>query len=279
MSPARSTRECTAAATAALRSFYALFGARITDARRERKWSVVDLAERAGLSRGLAYRALRGEQVSLEAALRIATALNLRLEWDLVDSRRRPDRPMRHQDAVHSAMGDVEVTHLRPFGYGLSMDEPYQHFQFAGRADLAAWDLETLGLLHIENRTRFPNIQEMAGSYNAKRAYLGAALAERLGVRGWRSETHVIAALWSAEVLHSLRIRTETFRAICPDDSSAFEQWWSGNPPRTGKTSTLVVLDPLAVGRQRPFMSLDEALTTRPRHRGYAEAASRLARP
>jgi transcriptional regulator with XRE-family HTH domain len=236
----------------------------------------VDLAERAGLSRGLVYRSLRGEQVSLEAALRIATALNLKLEWDLVDSRRRADRPLRQQDPVHSAMGELEAAHLRAFGYAISMDEPYQHFQFAGRADLAAWDLESLALLHIENRTRFPNIQEMAGSYNAKRAYLGAALAERLGVRAWRSETHVIASLWSAEVLHSLRMRPETFRALCPEDSSAFEQWWSGNPPRTGKTSTLVVLDPLAFGRQRQLISLDESLTTRPRHRGYAEAAARL---
>ena len=112
-----------------------------------------------------------------------------------------------------------------------------------------------------------------AGSFNAKRAYFGTALAERLGIRGWRSETHVIAGLWSAEVLHSLRLRTETFRAICPDDPSAFEGWWSGKPPTSGKTSTLVVLDPFASDRERVFVALDEALKLRPRHAGYAEAA------
>jgi hypothetical protein len=43
-------------------------------------------------------------------------------------------------------------------------------------------------------------------------------------------------------------------------------------------SSTLVVLDPLAEGRQRRYVGLDVALTTRPRHRGYAEIAARLGR-
>jgi hypothetical protein len=41
-------------------------------------------------------------------------------------------------------------------------------------------------------------------------------------------------------------------------------------------TSTLVILDPLASGRQRAFVGLDEALTVRRRHRGYADALSKL---
>ena len=276
MSPTRSTEGPAPAVRAALRSFYALFGARINDARRDRRWSVAELAQRAGLSRGLVYMALRGEQVSLEAGLRMAGALGLKLDWDLVDARRRAERQVRWQDPVHSAMGELEAANLRPFGYGLAIDEPYQHYQFAGRADLAAWDLDGLALLHIENRTRFPDLQETAGSYNAKRAYLGKALAERLGIRGWRSETHVIVALWSAEVLHSLRIRTETFRVLCPDGPKPFNEWWSGRPPPSGKTSALFVLDPLATGRQRRIISLDDALTARTRHRGYADVASGL---
>ena len=43
-----------------------------------------------------------------------------------------------------------------------------------------------------------------------------------------------------------------------------------------GTGSTLVVLDPLAAGRQRVYIALAEALTARPRYRGYAEAAARL---
>src|SRR5438067_6824 len=83
------------------------------------------------------------------------------------------------------------------------------------------------------------DFQEMAGAFNSKRAYLAKELRERLGVTRWASETHVMAALWSAEVLHSLRLRTESFRSLCPDGPEAFEQWWSGDPPTRGATSTL----------------------------------------
>ena len=123
----------------------------------------------------------------------------------------------------------------------------------------------------------FPDFQSTAGSFNGKRAYLASSIGERLGVRRWASQTHVIAALWSAEVLHAIRLRTESFRTLCPDPPDAFATWWSGEPPGIAATSALIVLDPLASGRQRPFIGLEAALTARARYRGYAEAATRLA--
>ncbi len=116
----------------------------------------------------------------------------------------------------------------------------------------------------------------MAGSYNAKRAYLGASLASRLGIRLWRSEVHVLAVLWSSEVLHALRLRRESFRSLCPDSADALRAWWNGNPARDGVSSSLVVFDPIASGRQRPFVGFEEAATVRPRHRGYADVAGLL---
>jgi hypothetical protein len=71
-------------------------------------------------------------------------------------------------------------------------------------------------------------------------------------------------------------MRRESFRSLCPDSADALTAWWRGEPPRAGNTSTLIVLDPLAAGRQRLFIGLDDALTARPRHRGYAEAAKAL---
>ena len=165
------------------------------------------------------------------------------------------------------------------FDRHVGIDEPYQHYQFAGRADVVAWDVAAArAMLHIENRTRFPNIQEAAGSWNAKRSYLADEMRAKAGVSAWRSVTHVMACLWSAEVLHVLRLRTSTFRALCPDPGDAFAAWWSGTLPSPGTHSVLVVLDPLAVGRQRPFVDLDQALTASPRHRGYADVASKLLR-
>jgi DNA-binding XRE family transcriptional regulator len=264
-------------ASEALARFWATLGIRLRDARLARGLTVAELAARAGTSRSSVYEAETGRPTSLEAIARLAQGLGLRIETELVDPRqRRGARQDLSVDPVHSAMGEFEARHFRALGVAVGIDEPYQHYQFAGRADLIAWDLDRRALLHIENRTRFPDLQRVAGSYNAKRAYLAAAIGKRLGAGQWASQTHVIAGLWSSEVLHVLRLRTETFRALCPDPASAFEAWWAGSPPRTGTASVLVVLDPFARGRRRVFIGLDVATVVRPRLAGYVEAARRL---
>jgi hypothetical protein len=199
------------------------------------------------------------------------------LEVLLTDPRRIFATALRSADAVHAAMGDLEAGRLNGHGFPVGIDEPYQHYQFAGRADVVAWDVGKPALLHIENATRFPDLQEAAGAWNAKRSYLADALARRVGLsRGWASVTHVMVALWTAEVLHTLRIRTATFRALCPEPADGFAAWWAGSPPTSGTTACLVLFDPCAAGRQRSFVGLDDALRAGPRHRGYAAVADRL---
>ncbi len=246
------------------------------DERRRRGWTLRELAGRAGVSVGTAHAAESGGRVSLEMYASLAHALGRRLDLTVADPRRRVGPGARSEDPVHAALGELEAAHLRRFGYTVAIDEPYQHYQFAGRADVLAWNLELRALLHLENRTRFPNVGEAAGAWNAKRAYLAPILAERLGIRRWASVTHTMVALWSAEVLHALRLRTETFRALCPEPADAFADWWSGARQPAGTAATFVVLDPFASGRARRFVGLEEALTARPRVAGYAEAASRL---
>jgi hypothetical protein len=220
-----------------------------------------------------------GIAASLDTYARLASALGLRPELTFTDPRRRGST-MRSEDPVHSAMAERQAAHLQRFEFPVAIDEPYQHYQFAGRADLLAWDLSARALLHIENRTRFPNLQEAAGSFNAKKAYLPQAIAERLGVRGgFTSVTHAMVVLWSAEVLHTLRIRTATFRSMCPDPLDAFQSWWSGAPPGPGTHRTLVVFDPaLDLGRRATFRGLEPVATLRPRYAGYAAAADSLGR-
>ena len=129
----------------------------------------------------------------------------------------------------------------------------------------------------FENRTRFPDLQQAAGSYNAKRQYLAPTLARQLGVARFVSETHVMAGLWSAEVIHSVRLRHATFRALCPDPPDRLEAWLRGEPPHLGRSSTFVLLDPVARGRTARTTGLDRVLSgVRPRVRDYREAASRL---
>lgn len=277
MSPGTPATDAIEAVALAVSGIRHTVGDAVRSERRRRHWTLAELATRSRISVSTLHGIEAGRGGSLEVVVRIARALALEVRVDIIDPRRRPDR--RHgTDIVHAAMGELEFAHLRTLGFGTGIDEPYQHYQFAGRADVIAWDMERRALLHIENRTRFPDIQAVAGSFNAKRDHLADSIARRVGLRRFESQTHVIAALWSAEVLHSIRLRPATFQALCPDTTDAFDAWWRGDAPRSGATSSLVLLDPFASGRQRRIVSLDLALgPVRPRIRGYAEAAARLA--
>ncbi len=239
------------AARAALRRLTAEAGQAIRDERLRRRWPIRELADRAGVAIGVVHGVESGEVANLESYARFGAALGLRPSLEFADSRARRSSPG-GEDFVHAAMGEFEAQALARPGIRISIDEPYQHYQFAGRADVLASDEENL--LHVENRTRFPNLQEAAGSYNAKRQYLAPSIAQRLdlGPPGWRSVTHVMACLWSSEVIHVPRLRRASFEALCPDRVDAFNAWMAGDlPARPGVTSTLVLLDPAAQGGSR----------------------------
>jgi transcriptional regulator with XRE-family HTH domain len=159
----------------------AALGAAIRDERRRRHISMRAVAASAGVGLGTVQAAEAGRVCALETYARLADAIKLRAEFELVDPRRREPIARRDVDPVHAAMGDAEAAHMRGLGYRAGINEPFQHYQFAGRADVVAWSIERRALLHIENKTRFPDLQEAFGSFNAKRSYLGPDLAERAG--------------------------------------------------------------------------------------------------
>jgi transcriptional regulator with XRE-family HTH domain len=261
-----------------LAAIAATLGQAVRDERRRRGLTLRDVASLADVGLGTVHAAEMGEVCSLETYVRLADALRLRPEFELSDPRRREPLTRRAADPVHAAMGEAEAAHFRGLGFQVGLDEPFQHFQFAGRADVVAWSAERAALFHIENRTRFPDIQDTFGSFNAKRRYLGAELAARAGIARWRSETHVMAALWSAEVLRSLRAHRASFASVCPDVTDAFEAWWAGDPPPGGRRSILLVFDPIAGRRadRRRWVGLAAIEGLRPRYRDYADAAETL---
>ena len=225
----------------------------------------------AGISREMVYRVERGEPASMETLARLAAGLGLRLELTFEDSRAR-GRPTRSQDPVHAAIVEQLAARYSAQSRIVAVDEPFQHYQFAGRADLAVVDPSGPDLLHHEVKTAIPNVGELAGAWNVKRQYLARVLAERHGlVRGFRSATHVLTVAWTAESLHVVRLREATFRALGPDTTEAFEAWWDGGRPRApGVTATIILLDPIERPRARAWVGLEAARTVRPRHPGYA---------
>ena len=235
------------------------------------------LAGKAGLSTSEVHKLESGKVCGLETYIRVGFALGLDPAFSYLPPARLGTP--RDADPVHAAMGEIEASHFQKLGLEVRLDEPYQHYQFAGRADLAAIDREARALLHLENRTRFPDTQGFLGSWNAKRAYLADDLARRLDIRGgWRSIDHVVVALWSSEVLHSLRLRTETFRSVCPDAPESFQSWWTATPVEPGTRTSMVVFDPLAGRRssRRRWIGLAEVRSVDARYRGYADALAAL---
>jgi len=268
------------AARAALLRMAFEAGQAVGEERRRRKWSLRQVADRAGVGIAVVHAIEAGDAARLESYARVAVALGLEPTLAMTSARTRANATRRTEaeDFVHSAMGEIEARALASATRTIAIDEPYQHYQFAGRADVVAW--EGRDLLHIENRTLFPNLQDAAGSYNAKRQYLARALAERAGVgpEGWRSVTHVIACPWSAEVLHVLRLRRATFAAPCPDPPDQLAAWLAGTTPERGTTSSLILLDPTVPfgSRRRRIAGLADAAKAEPRYHGYAETAAAL---
>ncbi|MGC8635167.1 MAG: helix-turn-helix transcriptional regulator [Candidatus Limnocylindrales bacterium] len=276
MSPTRARTAAPPAVITATSRMAVHLGETIREERGRRHWTLRQLGDRAGLSGAAVHAIEAGRPASLETYTRIGQALALRLEAGFASRLTRVATFPRQEDPVHAAMGELEARLLRARGFELALDEPYQHFQFAGRADVVAWSRASSALIHIENKTQLPNVQDAVGSYAAKRAYLGPVLAARLGVGRWRSETHLLVALWSAEVLHVLRLRHVTFDSICPDPPDAFAAWLAGYPPAAGHRSTLILLDPAASGQQRTWVGRDHLVLIRPRHHNYAAALAAL---
>jgi transcriptional regulator with XRE-family HTH domain len=253
-------------------------GMELREARRRRGWTMRDAGCRAGLTVSGVQRLEAGAHGSITSYARMAVALGLSPDFSM-SARHIPDS-QRDADPVHAAMGEAEATHLRERGSEILIDEPYQHYQFAGRADVLAIDRARRALLHIESSTRFPDLQAFAGSYNAKRAYLVPDLARRLGIPGgFRSVTHAVAGLWSSGVIHVVRLRPASFRAACPDPTDAFAAWWTGGGAATWRLQHVRPVRSPAGGRRsspRRWVGPEAVATVEARYRGYADAVARL---
>ncbi len=235
------------------------------------------LAAKAGVSTGTIHNVEAGAPASVETYARVAKALGREFHGGLVVPGQRR-LPRDGADLVHATMGEAEVAVLQAHGFEVSVDEPWQHYHFAGRADVLAWDTRRSALLHIENRTAYPDVQDSIGRFRTKRSYLAVAIAGSLGFdRPPRTVTHVMVALWSNEVQRVLRREPATFRAACPDSPDDFLAWWRGEPPSDSRTTSFVLFDPFATGRKQRFLPLDAALDgARARMHDYAEAAERI---
>lgn len=125
-------------------------GAALRAARHARGWTLSHVAEAAALSRSAVARLECGQPGGLLTYLRIADALGLRLTCELTALA----TALEVEDAVHAVMGEIQA---RRFGTGsreVLIDEPYQHFRFAGRGDLVVVDRQRRAIAHSELQQR-----------------------------------------------------------------------------------------------------------------------------
>jgi len=258
-------------------AIFGALGTQVRAGRVRRRWTTERLSLEADVSRSLVHLVERGDQTSLETYARLGAALGLHLDVSLEDPRTKV-RPGHAQDPVHAAIVEVLAARYGVQSRHVGADEPFQHYQFAGRADVTAIDPVGPDLLHHEVKTAIPNVGELAGAWNVKRQYLAGALADRHSIRGgFRSVTHVLTVAWTAECLRVVRLREATVRSLGPDAPDAFARWRDGaRPAAAGTTSTVVVFDPVERLRAPAWSSLDDLGTLRPRHRGYAELLQQL---
>ena len=109
-------------------------GSEIHDERVRRHWTLRELGRRSGVTGAAVQRLEAGHPGNVETYARVSVALTRRPELHLVDDRRLAVQ--RAEDPVHAWMGDVEAAHLQSHGLPVAIDEPFQHYQFAGRADV-----------------------------------------------------------------------------------------------------------------------------------------------
>ena len=223
------------------------------------------------------YLVERGDPTTIETCARFGTALGMRLEASLQDPHEKA-RPGRAEDPVHAAIVEGLVARYETQGRLVGADEPFQHFQFAGRADVTAVDTAGPDLLHHEVKTAIVNVGELAGAWNVKRQYLARALADRYAIRGgFRAVTHVLTIAWTADCLRVLRLREATLRSLGPDVPGPFARWWDGGRPEApATTSIVIVLDPLERPRAPAWAPLQDLGALRPRHRSYADLLHEL---
>ena len=103
MSPRAFLERAPEAVIAAVARFWVDVGRGVRDGRIAQRWDVAELARRAGVSRSVAYEVEAGRSRSLEAAIRLCTALGLRIEGQLVDPRKRRNQLPRPADPLANA--------------------------------------------------------------------------------------------------------------------------------------------------------------------------------
>jgi transcriptional regulator with XRE-family HTH domain len=225
-------------------------GAAIRAVRTKRRWRQIDVANRAGVSRGFVSLVERGhlDAVSLATLRRLAQALDVRID---VVARWRGGELDRLLNAGHSALHEsVALFLLSIEGWTLAPEVSFSIWGERGVIDILAWHAPTRSLLVIELKTSIVDINELVGGVDRKRRLARQIAAER----GWDARSVSSWVIVSRSKTNQRRIdRHHTLlRAAFPQNGHQVRAWlgrpvgavdalslWSGANPGSTRPSPL----------------------------------------
>ena len=208
----------------------------------------VDVAARAGVSTAVVWRIEHGrlDEASLPALLRVAGALEIRLE---LVARWRGGELERVLSAAHAAFGESVVGLVGRSGWEVRPEVSFSRYGERGIIDLLAWHAPTRTALVIELKTEIVDVGEVLGTLDRKRRLARQVAADL----GWRADTVAVALLVTDTRTNHRRVAAHaaTFRAALPDDTRTFRRWVAS--PSRSLAALAFLPDPRHAGvRQGP---------------------------
>jgi transcriptional regulator with XRE-family HTH domain len=197
-------------------------GLQLRALRIRRRWRQLDVAARAGLSRGTVSNIERGRLrgVSLQTLIRVAEVIgadvDVRIRW-------RGEQLDRLLDEDHASVADAFVSMLKRYGWETAMEVTFAVYGDRGSIDILAFHAGSRTVLVIEIKTVVPDFQSMVSSVDRK-SRLAIRIAQE---RGWEARTVgrllVIAA--SSTARDRVGRLDASLRTTFPDRGSAVRRW------------------------------------------------------
>lgn len=199
-------------------------GRQIRALRRRRGWRQVDLAAKAGFSRGVVAEIEqgRGDRVTVATLDRIARALGARVFCRLEWQGENLDRLL---DADHARLVEQIVRYLGVTGWVCVTEASFSVFGERGSIDVLAYHAGRGVILVVEAKSTVPDVGGMLMTLDRK-TRLAPAIARD---RGWAAHTvaRLLAIAESGTARRRIATHRATFEAAFPLRGRAMTRWLS----------------------------------------------------
>jgi transcriptional regulator with XRE-family HTH domain len=157
-------------------------GAAIRAVRIRKRWRQADLAAAAGVSQPTVSRVERGHfrLLTVDAVLRVAEALDIRIDWT---PRWRGGDLDRMLNAGHAALHNAVARMLRGGAWILAPEVTFSIYGERGTIDVLAFHPQTQALLVIELKTQLVDVHGLLASVDRYRRLAPKIARERVGRR------------------------------------------------------------------------------------------------